>query len=97
MAIRFFGKRGERRDLTYADLDRETARFANALGSLGVERGDRVFILAGRVPELYVAALGTLRFGAVFCPLFSAFGPPKQGSSASPTRWPASWSRRSSR
>jgi hypothetical protein len=34
-----------------------------------------VFALAGRIPELYVAALGTLKAGAVFCPLFSAFGP----------------------
>jgi acetyl-CoA synthetase len=75
VAIRFFGKRGERRELTYAALDRETARFANALATLGVSPGDRVFVLAGRVPELYVAALGALRFGAVFCPLFSAFGP----------------------
>ena len=52
-----------------------TARFANALEGLGVERGTRVFCLLGRVPELYVAALGTLKRGAVFAPLFSAFGP----------------------
>ena len=38
-------------------------------------RGDRVFALAGRIPELYVAALGTLKHRSVFCPLFSAFGP----------------------
>jgi acetyl-CoA synthetase len=40
-----------------------------------VGKGDRVFALLGRVPELYVAALGTLKNGSVFCPLFSAFGP----------------------
>jgi acetyl-CoA synthetase len=40
-----------------------------------VAPGDRVVTLAGRRPELYVAALGTLAAGAVFCPLFSAFGP----------------------
>ena len=34
-----------------------------------------MFALAGRVPELYVAALGTLKYGGVFCPMFSAFGP----------------------
>ena len=34
-----------------------------------------MFVLAGRVPELYIAALGTLKLGAIFCPLFSAFGP----------------------
>jgi acetyl-CoA synthetase len=32
-------------------------------------------VLAGRVPELYVSVLGTLKYGAVACPLFSAFGP----------------------
>ncbi len=42
---------------------------------LGVRPGDRVFVLTGRIPELYVAALGTLESRAVFCPLFSAFGP----------------------
>ena len=34
-----------------------------------------IFVLAGRIPELYFAALGTLKNGSVFCPLFSAFGP----------------------
>ena len=38
-------------------------------------KGDRVFSLLGRVPELYIAALGTLKNGSVFSPLFSAFGP----------------------
>ncbi len=75
VALRWIGKRGERRDLTYGALDEATARFANSLASLGVLPGERVFVLAGRVPELYVTALGTLRYGAVFCPLFSAFGP----------------------
>jgi acetyl-CoA synthetase len=51
------------------------SRFASTLRRLGVGRGDRVFALAGRIPELYVAALGTLKNGSVFCPLFSAFGP----------------------
>jgi acetyl-CoA synthetase len=45
------------------------------LDTLGVKPGERVFVLAGRIPELYVAALGTLKHGSVFCPLFSAFGP----------------------
>jgi acyl-coenzyme A synthetase/AMP-(fatty) acid ligase len=40
-----------------------------------VGRGDRVFTLLGRVPALYLAALGTWKAGAVFCPLCSAFGP----------------------
>ncbi|MEZ5124216.1 MAG: acetate--CoA ligase [Solirubrobacterales bacterium] len=75
VALRWLGRHGERRDITYAELGEATARFANALEALGVRRGDRVFALCGRIPELYVAALGTLKHGAVFCPLFSAFGP----------------------
>ena len=75
VAMRFLGKKGERRDLTYADLARQTSRFASALRGLGIRRGDRVFALCGRIPELYIGALGTLKAGAVFCPLFSAFGP----------------------
>jgi acetyl-CoA synthetase len=76
VALRWLGKRpGERRDVTYAELREETNRFANALAGLGVRRGERVYALMGRIPELYVAALGALKLGAVFCPLFSAFGP----------------------
>ena len=75
VAIRWLGKRGERRDLTYRDLADASARFANLLVDLGIARGDRVFVLSGRLPELYVAALGTLKRGAVFSPLFAAFGP----------------------
>jgi acetyl-CoA synthetase len=75
LALRWLGKQGEVVDYTYADLRRLANRFANALRSLGVGKGDRVFVLAGRIPELYIAALGTLKNGSVFCPLFSAFGP----------------------
>ncbi len=75
LALRFLTKDGGRRDFTYGELAEATSRFANALRTLGVGKGDRVFTLLGRVPELYVAALGTLKNGSVFCPLFSAFGP----------------------
>ena len=75
VAIRWLGKSGEVRDYTYARLRELTDRFANALDALGVARGERVYALAGRLPELYVAALGVLKHGSVFCPLFSAFGP----------------------
>ena len=75
LALRWLGKEGEVRDYTYTDLHRLTNRFANVLRSLGVGKGDRVFALTSRVPELYITALGTLKNGSVFCPLFSAFGP----------------------
>jgi len=74
-ALRFLGRHGGARDITYAELQRETARFANVLETLGIQRTERVFVLSGRIPELYVAALGTLKCGCVFAPLFSAFGP----------------------
>jgi acetyl-CoA synthetase len=74
-AIRWIGKSGARRDLSYRELAAATSRFANALHSLGVQPGERVFVLMGRVPELYVAVLGALKAGCVVTPLFSAFGP----------------------
>ncbi len=75
VAIRWLGKNGDSRDYTYTHLHGLTNRFANVLRHLGVGAGDRVYVLAGRIPELYVAALGTLKHRSVFCPLFSAFGP----------------------
>ena len=75
VAIRWLGKAGERRELTYRDLAEATNRFANALHSLGVRPGERVFVLMGRLPELYVAVLGALKARCVVSPLFSAFGP----------------------
>jgi acetyl-CoA synthetase len=75
LAIRWLGKDGTRRDLSYADMSEATSRFANLLASHGLRTGDSVFAMTGRVPELYVAALGALKAGMVFTPLFSAFGP----------------------
>jgi acetyl-CoA synthetase len=69
------GRDQERVELSYEDLKRQTNRFANLLRELGITKGERVFTLAGRVPALYVAAIGTLKNGSVYCPLFAAFGP----------------------
>ena len=62
-------------DLSYGELARLTRRFTNVLRSLGIGKGDRVFVIMGRVPELYISMLGALRNGSVVSPLFSAFGP----------------------
>jgi acetyl-CoA synthetase len=75
LALRFLGKQGSTRDFTYRELSLRSSRFANVLRHLGIRKSDRVFALTGRIPELYIAALGTLKCGAVFSPLFSAFGP----------------------
>jgi acetyl-CoA synthetase len=74
-AIRWIGQDGTVRDISYSELQQKTARLANVLRELGVRKGERVYALLGRCPELYIAALGALKAGCVFCPLFSAFGP----------------------
>lgn len=74
-AIRWLGKGNERKNFTYKDLKTLTNKFANILKTLGVSAGDSVFTLTGRIPELYISALGTWKNKSVFCPLFSAFGP----------------------
>lgn len=75
VAIRCLGKDGTVADLTYQELKARSNRFANLLGRLGVAKGERVFWLGGRIPELYPMFFGTLKNRSVFCPLFSAFGP----------------------
>ena len=75
IALRWRGRKGERRDITYAELRDETNRFANVLSGLDVEPGETVFLMMGRIPELYVAALGALKHRNVVSPLFAAFGP----------------------
>jgi len=76
VALRWLPRDGAPVDITYAELRRRTNRFANALrNGLGLARGDRLFVLCERTPELYVGVLGALKAGLVVCPLFSAFGP----------------------
>jgi len=74
VAFRFIGAGGAARDFTYAALSRASSRFANALQKLGLGSGDAVFSFAGRIPELYIAALGTLKARAVFSALYANFG-----------------------
>lgn len=75
IALRWISKSGTQQDFSYAKLSTLTNRFANVLQGLGIKKGDKVYSLLGRVPDLYIAALGSLKAGAVFCPMFSAFGP----------------------
>ncbi len=58
---------------TYADMAKQSNKFANVLRRLGVTKGDRVFIFMPRTPELYFSLLGALKVGAVVGPLFEAF------------------------
>ena len=75
IALRWISKSGTQQDFSYAKLSTLTNRFANVLQGLGIKKGDKVYSLLGRVPDLYIVALGSLKAGAVFCPMFSAFGP----------------------
>jgi acetyl-CoA synthetase len=75
VAVRWLRRDGRVDQATYGQLAASTNRFANVISSLGVGKDDRVFTLLGRVPELYVTVLGTLKNASVVCPLFSAFGP----------------------
>jgi acetyl-CoA synthetase len=72
-AIVWEGEHGETRTLTYSDLHRETVRLANALVRLGIEKGDRVAIYMGMVPEVVVAMLACARIGAVHTVIFGGF------------------------
>jgi len=73
IAYHWIGEPGDTRDITYAELAAEVNRFANGLTSLGVERGDRVAIYMGMVPELAVAMLACARIGAPHSVIFGGF------------------------
>jgi acetyl-CoA synthetase len=72
-AIIWEGEPGDSRVLTYGMLEREVNRFANALRSLGVAKGDRVAIYMGMVPELAIAMLACAKLGAPHSIVFGGF------------------------
>jgi len=74
VAFRFLGTE-RAREFTYLELSKQTNRFANVLKKLGVGKGDKLFVLTGRIPALYISVLGAFKNGTVVSPLFSAFGP----------------------
>jgi len=73
VAYYFEGEPGDERVITYQELGDEVNRFANGLKSLGVEKGDRVAIYMGMVPELAIAMLGCARIGAAHSVIFGGF------------------------
>jgi acetyl-CoA synthetase len=72
-ALIWEGEPGEIRRLTYAELHVEVQKFANALKSLGIRKGDRVAIYMGMTPELAIALLACARIGAVHSVIFGGF------------------------
>lgn len=73
-AMRWIDGHGSRTDYTFADLERESNRFANAIKSLGIMKGDIFFTFLPKMPEQFFAFLGTLKVQAVCGTLFANFG-----------------------
>jgi acetyl-CoA synthetase len=72
-AIVWEGEPGDTRVLTFGMLEREVNRFANGLKSLGVQKGDRVAIYMGMIPELAIAMLACAKVGAPHSVVFGGF------------------------
>jgi acetyl-CoA synthetase len=75
VAFHWRGEEGEERDVTYADLLRDTQRLANVLKDRGIEPGDVVGIYLPMIPEVAVAMLACARIGAVHNVVFGGFSP----------------------
>src|SRR4051812_21001216 len=75
VAFHWRGEEGEERDVTYADLLRDTQKCANALKELGIEKGDVVGIYLPMIPEVAVAMLACARIGAMHNVVFGGFSP----------------------
>ncbi len=72
-ALIWEGQDATLRTFTYRQLNEEVCRFANALKSLGVRKGDRVSIYLPRIPEQFIAMLACAKIGAVHSVVFSGF------------------------
>jgi len=73
VAYHWIGEPGDIRTFTYRKLYEEVTKFANALTDHGVERGDRVAIYLGMIPELPIAMLACARIGAPHSVVFGGF------------------------
>lgn len=75
IALYWYAKDGRKEQYSFRELKKYSTQFASFLKSQGVRKGDRVSGLLPRTPELIITILATWRIGAVFQPLFTAFGP----------------------
>src|SRR3989338_6798146 len=75
VALYYEDDEGVEKKYTFEEIEEISNQVGNYLKSIGVEKGDRVFIFLPRVPELYFSFLGILKIGAVAGTLFAAFGP----------------------
>ncbi len=75
VAINWIGKDFSEETVTFSQLREQSIRFANLLKSRGIGPGDTIGAMLPRIPELFVVVLGAWRIGAIYQPLFTAFGP----------------------
>lgn len=75
IALFWQGKDGRKEQYTFSELQKRASQFANFLKAQGVSKGDRISGLLPRTPELMITILAAWRIGAVYQPLFTAFGP----------------------
>lgn len=74
IALYWYGKDGRKEQYTFSELKKYASQFANFLKSQGVGKGDRISGLLPRTSELIITILAAWRIGAVYQPLFTAFG-----------------------
>src|SRR4051794_5192728 len=82
VAYHWIGEPGDTRTLTYADLQREVSKAANALLELGVQTGDRIAIYMPMIPELPIAMLACARIGAPHTVVFAASAPRRSAAAS---------------
>ncbi len=75
IALFYENEQGESYRLSFAQLSVFSAKMAGFLKTLGIQKGDRVAVMLPKTPELAITALAIWRLGAVYLPLFTAFGP----------------------
>lgn len=75
IALYWYAKDGRKEQYSFRELKKYSTQFASFLKSQGVRKGDRISGLLPRTPELIITILATWRIGAVYQPLFTAFGP----------------------
>ncbi|MDQ2806396.1 MAG: AMP-binding protein [Chloroflexota bacterium] len=72
-ALGWEGEDGGVRAFTFAELQAEVNRAANALKTLGIGKGDRVGVFMPMIPEVVIATLAISKIGAIFIPIFSGY------------------------
>ncbi|MEJ5350701.1 MAG: acetate--CoA ligase [Melioribacteraceae bacterium] len=73
LAFIWEGENGDLRTMSYYALHREVCKFSNVLKSMGVQKGDRVTIYMGRIPEIIIAMLACARIGAIHSVVYGGF------------------------